>query len=107
MEIKSLRVVYQTPCFFGGTKQTEDTTYYVSREKLKKAFSYLKSHPTTTAVWIDFGDHSWGVWFDSETDATYGKTAVKYSANGGVQINMMYEMPFDKLKHDVYEYLEK
>lgn len=99
--IKSIRMVYQIPCFFGGTKQGEDTTYNPSRKNIKKAFAYLKANPLNTAMWVDFGEYSWGMWFESEENARFGCVTVKSSNNYRPEVDTRF-MSFDTVKREVY-----
>ena len=63
-----MRFVYARERFFGGMEQVEETCE-ASVEKIKKAFRFMKAHPTTTAVWFHFDGYALGYWFENETYA--------------------------------------
>lgn len=77
----TLRIVYQTPAFFGGTKQTEDISYYPTKEKVQKCFALLKKEPLETAIWFTTEDQSIGFYFDSLNDSENEIVTVKTTSN--------------------------
>ena len=106
MKIKSIRMIYDVPRFFGGTLQDDDITYTVTADKLKKCFAYIRAHAGDSAMWVDLGDHSYGVWFENVDDAKKALATVKYSANYELREDTFKEN-FSDIKKHIYSWLKK
>lgn len=97
--IKSIRLVYQRKCIMGGSEQAEESTDNPTIDKLRKCFHQLALDPIGTAIHLDYGDYSKGIWFDSADDAMFAKCKVTYSTHNETDWDFI---PFDKVKHEVY-----
>lgn len=106
MKIKSIRFVYEVKTFYGNRKQVEDETTYVTEDLLRKSFRELKKNWSTTALWINYGNYSEGIIYDTQKDVEDGIVKFIQSSHNTHSTFSEYR-DVNKVKSDVINDLRK